>query len=177
MPGFNIIVATDRRGGIGKDNGIPWHFSRDFKYFKEVTSNTTDPSKTNAVIMGRKTYESIPEKFRPLPGRTNIVITRQTDLILEGGVIITSSLQDALDEANNRFEIESVFVIGGGMIYAEAINHPQCDKLYITRISKTYDCDTSFPQIPNNFQWIFESNGYSLKDTTLMFRIAQNIKK
>jgi len=75
---FSLVVAATQRGGIGLNNSIPWKLSTDMKFFKKVTSTTTDASKLNAVIMGRKTWDSIPQKFRPLPGRLNIVLTRSS---------------------------------------------------------------------------------------------------
>ncbi|HEY9786666.1 MAG TPA: dihydrofolate reductase, partial [Candidatus Obscuribacterales bacterium] len=79
QPEFDLVVACDLRGGIGKDNQLPWRLPGDMKRFREVTTNTDRGDATNAIIVGRKTWESIPEKNRPLPDRINVVLTRQKD--------------------------------------------------------------------------------------------------
>lgn len=133
---FNIIVAIDSLNGIGKDGKIPWHNKDDMKHFKE----TTIGNGKNAVIMGRKTYESIPEKFRPLSNRRNIVITSK-DI---PDVDTVSSLEEALSICRDN---EQVFVIGGKMVYDEAINNHMdfCDGVYISHIPGDYECDMIFP--------------------------------
>ena len=92
---FNIIVAVDSKNGIGKKGNLPWSFSADMKRFKEITSTTKDKSKQNAVVMGRKTWNSIPEKFRPLPGRLNLVLTRSQQLFFPVDVMKANSLPEA----------------------------------------------------------------------------------
>ena len=144
---FSIIVAIDKFRGIGKAGAIPWHCSADLKHFAGVTTRTGDETKQNAVIMGRKTWESLPEKYRPLPRRLNIVISRNQDLVLPEGVMLASSLDQALRSG----DVEERFVIGGGQLFAEAITRPDCDKLYITEIDQAFDCDTFFPEIPKEF--------------------------
>lgn len=115
-------MAATREMGIGKDGKLQWRLPSDLKFFKEITKTTTDPEKTNAVIMGRKTWESIPLEHRPLPGRLNVVLTRskRSDITTGENVVkcecIPSALQ-LLAEIPYRFSIEKVFVIGGGQIY------------------------------------------------------------
>lgn len=145
MQRFTIVVAVDEARGIGKTNGLAWRLKEDMKHFRELTLAPVAPPKTNAVIMGRKTWESIPAKFRPLPGRSNIVITRNQAEIPD--VWRVGSLDNAL---NNDFG--KSFVIGGGEIYAMAIKHPNCEELIITRVSGTYNCDTFFPSYEDRFQ-------------------------
>ena len=160
MRNFSIIVALDEQYGIGKDGGLPWHLSGDLKHFKEVTTHVIDPKKNNAVIMGRKTWESLPEKFRPLPQRLNIVLSRRADLSLSSDVLKFQQLDEALtalSEAAFRDSLENVFVIGGGEIFRLAVDHPQCRKLYITHIQKTYACDSYFPAIPIRFKVVERS--------------------
>ena len=161
---FDIIVAMDQNRGIGKNNDIPWKLSRDLKYFKQITCATKDPKKQNAVIMGRKTWESIPPKFRPLPDRLNVVLSRTESYHFDeeeaDSCCHYQDFETALSEVSQNDEIESIFVIGGGKIYEEAIAHPNCKRLYITELSKAFDCDTHFPQIPKYFKRVYHSNFY-----------------
>ncbi|MBF0486127.1 MAG: dihydrofolate reductase [Candidatus Omnitrophica bacterium] len=154
MNGFSIIVAMDSERGIGKVNTLPWKLSGDMKHFKEITVSP-DPLKKNVVIMGRKTWESLPEKFRPLPDRLNVVITRNEFFPLPQGVERCHSLDAALNKfCSKRIGNEycgDVFVIGGAQVFAEAIRSNQCKSLYITHIKKSFSCDTFFPEIPSFF--------------------------
>lgn len=124
---------------IGKDNSLIWHIPEDLKNFKELTSN-------NTVIMGRKTWESIPEKFRPLPNRNNIVISRNLSSI--EGAEVCSSVANALEKAKS-YEKE-VFVIGGSSIYEQTLH--LASKIYLSYIRKEYDGDTYFPRF-NEDDW------------------------
>ena len=163
---FQIVVAADRSNGIGKEGTLPWTLPADLSYFKELTSKTRGSSRRNAVIMGRKTWESIPEKFRPLKSRLNIVLSRSVEenqendsriangaataekFELPSGVLSASSLSHAMDiVAAKGNELETVFVIGGGQVYAEAVSHPACSAVHLTRIEADYGCDTFFPTL------------------------------
>ena len=124
-----IIVAVAENGVIGGDNRLLWHISEDLKHFKAVTTG-------HPVVMGRKTYESL---GRPLPGRRNVVVTRQ-NISIEGCDVVHS-----LDEAYALFPPEEeVFVIGGAQIYAQAL--PLADRFYLTRVFRAYEGDTHFPE-------------------------------
>ena len=120
---FEIVVAATRKMGIGRDGKLPWKLPMDMKFFKSVTSSTTSPSRKNAVIMGRLTWESIPEQFRPLPGRLNVVLTRsgvKNIVGVNGDVVPSDSLDSGLALlAAPPFDslVESVFVIGGGQVF------------------------------------------------------------
>jgi dihydrofolate reductase len=130
---LTLIVAAGEKNAIGKDNDLIWHLSDDLKRFKSLTNG-------HHIIMGRKTFESFP---KPLPNRTHIVITRQTDYKGPEGVIIVNSLADAIDAARSD---PQAFVIGGGEIYKQAI--PLVDTIEITRVHSTFDnADTFFPEI------------------------------
>lgn len=123
LRGFQIVVAATRERGIGKQGHLPWKLPTDMKFFKTVTSVTTSSSKKNAVIMGRHTWESIPEKFRPLPGRLNVILTRSGIKSTPAGVVVSESLQSALAliaTPSYSSHVESVFVIGGGQVYRQA---------------------------------------------------------
>lgn len=131
---LSIIAAIAENGVIGHENTIPWRIPEDLKRFKEATIGKT-------VLMGRKTWESLPEKYRPLPGRTNVVITRQKDYRLPYGVRCFANIEEALRLCAN----EEVMVIGGAEIYRQTL--PFADTLLITRITQQVAGDTFFPDI------------------------------
>lgn len=143
-----IIVATDLNNGIGKNGTMPWHLPKELAYFQKKTTETKNPEKQNLVIMGRKTWESIPEKHRPFSNRKNVILTRQTDYKAKGATVV-QSLEKAFEQADDS--VESIFICGGGKVYADLINHTNLDGIFITKINKNFDCDTFFPEIPNQF--------------------------
>ena len=130
-----MIAAVAENGVIGKDNDLVWSLPDDMKYFMNSTKN-------HYIILGRKNYESLPPKFRPLPNRTNIVITRQQGLKLENTIVV-NSLEEAI-EVCKKDNQEKIFVIGGGQIYKQAL--PITNTLYITEIHQKFDGDTFFPE-------------------------------
>jgi dihydrofolate reductase len=132
----SIIAAMDRNRLIGNNNQLPWHLPADLAHFKKLTMG-------KPIIMGRKTYESI---GRPLPGRTNIVMTRSGDFHPEG-VMVASSLEQALEMAAGE---EEVMVIGGSTIYQLAL--PAAERLYITYVDNSYEGDAWFPALDTG-QW------------------------
>lgn len=118
---YQVVVAATKEMGIGKDGKLPWNLPTDLKFFKDITLTTSDSSKKNAVVMGRKTWESIPIKHRPLSGRLNVVLTRSGgfDIANTENVVTCSSVDSALDllaALPYSLSIERVFVIGGGDI-------------------------------------------------------------
>lgn len=126
---ISLIAAVARNGIIGENNRLLWHISEDLRRFKALTSG-------HPVIMGRKTYESL---GRPLPGRLNVVITRQADYSA-GAAVVVHSLSDALKLFNPEIE---TFIIGGAEIYAQAL--PWADRMYLTEVDADYEGDTRFP--------------------------------
>ena len=128
---LTLIAAVAKNGVIGKDNRLPWHLPADLRHFKALTTG-------HAVIMGRKTWESLPEKFRPLPGRQNIVVTRNATYAASGATV-AGSLPDAVAAAAG----EEAFVIGGAELYQVAL--PLADRLQLTEIDAEFDGDTWFP--------------------------------
>lgn len=131
---ISLIAAISENNCIGKDNLLPWHIPEDLAHFKKITTG-------KIVLMGRKTWESIPEKFRPLPNRKNIVITTQTDFAAPENVEIYHSINDAIAKHTD----EDMFIIGGATIYTQTIN--LADTLYITHVSQVVDGDAFFPDI------------------------------
>ena len=155
---ISAIVAVDNNWGIGYNGDLLEKIPEDMKYFKELTTN-------NVVVMGRKTWDSLPKK--PLPDRTNIIISNKGNLLLENGAI-RLSLDDLLLGITD-FE-DDVFVIGGGQIYKELL--PYCEKVYLTRIHKSLDnVDTYFPNLDKLDDWCFKcSHGVkTYKDFTYEF--------
>ncbi len=133
---ISFIVAISDNNVIGKDNSLIWHLPADMKYFKEKTTG-------HCIITGRKNYESIPEKFRPLPNRTNMVITRQKDYYAPGALVF-NSIEEALKVAESKEEQE-IFIIGGAEIFKQSMH--LADKLYVTVIHHLFVGDVYFPEI------------------------------
>ncbi|XP_039052875.1 bifunctional dihydrofolate reductase-thymidylate synthase-like [Hibiscus syriacus] len=149
---YQVVVAATREMGIGKDGKLPWRLPSDLKFFKELTVTTSDPEKKNAVVMGRKTWESIPLENRPLPGRLNVILTRSQspDITTGENVVIRGSIPSTLEllaEVPYCFSIERVFVIGGGQIFRETLHAPGCEAIHITEIETNFECDTFIPSI------------------------------
>lgn len=138
---ISLIAAVSSNGVIGKGNDLPWHLPDDMRYFMVTT-------KGHPVIMGRRNYASIPEKYRPLPGRTNIVVTRQPGFSAPGCIVVNSP-EAALDAAAAT-GIEEVFVIGGGELYTALLG--VADRLYLTEIDSAVEGDTYFPEFARE-QW------------------------
>ena len=139
---IGMIWAQARGGVIGAGGTMPWHLPEDLKHFKRTTSGSP-------VVMGRRTWESFPPRFRPLPGRTNIVITRDDSLDLPGAVR-ARSLPEALElAATEAGPTGRTWVIGGGSIYADAIE--VAEQLVVTEIDLQVDGDTLAPRIPGDF--------------------------
>lgn len=146
---FNIIVAADKNRCIGGDNKLLWHIPEDMKHFVHITTTTHNPQKQNAVIMGRKTWESLP--YKPLKNRKNIIISRST--FHYKNTKIFQDIESAINYCNNNSDIESTYVIGGGEIYRQTINHPKLENIYLTEIDASFPKgDTYFPIIsPEHF--------------------------
>ena len=132
---LSLIAAIARNRVIGNDNQLLWHLPGDMRHFRETTRG-------KPVIMGRKTWESLPEKFRPLPGRLNIVVSRNPAYAAPGATLATS-LEDALKQVKDADE---AFVIGGADLYRQAL--PFAERLYLTELTADFEGDTSFPEMP-----------------------------
>jgi len=139
----SLIVAVANNGVIGKDNDLIWHLPKDMGFFKETTLG-------HHVIMGRKNFESIPERFRPLANRTNVIITRNSDYKAEGCVVV-NSVKQALEVAKENRDTQP-FIIGGGQIYKLALEANLVDKIYLTKVHHTFDGDTFFPELNNEWK-------------------------
>jgi dihydrofolate reductase len=154
MPEFIIIVAIAQNGVIGRNGQLPWHLPSDLKHFKKTTMNCP-------IVMGRKTFESI---GKALPGRDNIVLTRDTSLSLPGCIVV-HSMQDALDQCTDEGK---VFIIGGADIFNESL--PIIDTIIVTALERDVDGDVYFPDIdPTIFQQT-ESTHYSIEEPYSIIR-------
>ena len=154
---INIIVAMSNNSVIGKNNTLPWHLPTDLKYFKDTTNGHT-------VVMGRKCWESIPEKYRPLPNRKNIVVSRNKDYVAKGAIVINDLEQILSSNENN---LEQIFIIGGAELYKEAFKY--ANKLFLTQIFQDVDGDIILEGL-NSKDWclyegseIYEENGFKFR--------------
>ena len=188
---FGVVVAADRKRGIGRFGRLPWKLRGDMKWFKELTTSpdtaavtaryrmdqafkdkrifewetlvariggspdvpAPTPGSRNAVLMGRKTWDSLPPRFRPLPDRLNGVLSRTiAPGVFHGSHHAWASLPTSLDELAWDSSIKHIFVAGGGEIYAEALKHPDCARIYLTDIDAEFPCDTFLPDFGPAFR-------------------------
>lgn len=154
------IVAATQSLGIGQNGGLPWRLRKEMAYFAAVTTAAPE-GKMNVVIMGRNSWESIPDKFRPLKNRINIIITSKSNYELTGAGInaqktaLATSLEDALLIVHRQYAdlVHKVFCIGGAQLYKAALAHPDTRRLLVTRIEHDYACDTFFPDFRKSGEW------------------------
>ena len=132
-----LIVAMDSERGIGKNNDLMWHLPKDMQFFKDTTQG-------QIVVMGRKNYDSIPEKYRPLPNRLNVVLTRNNEFNAPD-CLVFHSLEDCMSYFKDENE-RTLFIIGGGEIYRMAIESNIVNEMYITHVHHSYDAETFFPE-------------------------------
>lgn len=158
---LSIIVATANQNVIGGNNTLLWHISADLKRFKALTTG-------HAVVMGRKTYESLP--FKPLKGRTNIVISRSTTF---EGTVAAKTIDEALAEAKKTNDNE-VFIIGGEEIYKQLL--PHADKLYLTKVLHNFDGDAFFPEIGAEWRVEEESEIFHDEQSGLDYQFINYVK-
>lgn len=150
-PKLVLVVAMSENGVIGRDGGLPWHIRSDLKNFKAITQ-------FKPVIMGSNTWDSLPRK--PLPGRLNLVLSRDLKFEAEGG-IVCSTLMEALDIAREHAEddgAEEICVIGGANLYAQTL--PKADRLYVTLVHAEVEGDTHFPAIDPQLWKVVREEAY-----------------
>ncbi len=158
---LSLIVGMTKDRVIGKDNDLPWpKIKEDMKHFRKITTN-------HAIIMGRKTWDSIPSAYKPLPNRTNIVVTRQEDLNLPGADHVFNDLDIAIKFAHTIDP--DPFIIGGATLYEAAL--PKTTDLYLTLVKGDYEGDTFFPEI-NEFEWNKETLKETEKATFYLYKRA-----
>ncbi|HKP96005.1 MAG TPA: dihydrofolate reductase [Fibrobacteria bacterium] len=209
---FSLVVAADRKGGIGKDGALPWKLKGDMRWFRELTTcPDTDevlarylmniglrdrrahtwesltariggarplpewsPGARNAVLMGRKTWDSLPLRFRPLAGRLNGVLSRSLPAgVFHGSHHVWPSLPAALAELGRDPTVRNVFVVGGGEIYAEALRHPGCARIFLTDVAAEFPCDTFLPPLDAGFRDISVSPQLDEGGSRYRFRLLE----
>lgn len=157
---FSLIIALDNENGIWKNNDLAWSIPEDMKHFKDITTKTEDPKKQNAVVMGRKTWESIPKKYRPLKNRYNCILSRSYEdekINAEWGIEF-NSLDACLSHVEKKPDIETVYIIWWAQIYNQVAQDERLEKAYITRIYDKFHCDSFFDWLPT---WKFDRTSRS----------------
>lgn len=163
LPNLVLIAALARNGVIGINNTLPWHLPEDMKHFRDTTRG-------KPVIMGRKTWESLPDAFRPLPGRHNIVVSRNPAYLAEGATVV-SSLTAALDAAVNA---DDVFVIGGAELYRQAL--PLAQRMVLTRIEQDFEGDAHFPPF-TDADWQMTQQDAHVSNNGLPFSFIEFVRR
>lgn len=166
MSKINIIVAASDNMVIGANGDLPWNLPSDLKSFKKITEGSP-------VIMGKLCWLSIPEKFRPLPGRTNIVLSRDENFKAPGATV-KHDLLELINDFKNNGKDDNVFVIGGSNIYKEAF--PHADKLYLTKVHANVDGNV-FLEGFNESEWNWESESSTIEENGFRFRFLTYTKK
>ncbi|XP_046415852.1 dihydrofolate reductase isoform X1 [Neodiprion fabricii] len=154
--GISVNGIVSENQGIGINGRLPWRLKKEMAYFTRLTTETKDPSKKNVVIMGRRTWDVMPKKYRPLSNRINVVLTSK-DLILGDEALVCKSFPDALEKLSKiplTDKIERIWVIGGSSVYKAAMELPNFHRLYLTLVRKYFECDTYFPPISNEFHLV-----------------------
>jgi len=171
MIAFQIIAAVDQELGIGKGGKLPWHLPSDLKHFNRITTSGAGTNRYNIMIMGRRTWDSLPTRYKPLPDRINWVISRNAHLFLPAEVSRFATFNEALEAAPKHYDPSRLncYVIGGAQIYHTALQHPQCQKLYITHLLKVFGCDTFFPDALSRFKMTAKSDIYQENNVSFFF--------
>ena len=182
---MNVIVAyCKKNNGIGNNNKIPWFLKNDLKNFQQITSKTFKPYTKNMVVMGRKTWNSIPNKHKPLKNRLNVVLTRNKDVRLKHEIesykdtIVKYDFSEILEvsKLNKDFNISNIFIIGGESLYKMALESDSISKIYVTEVYEDFDCDTFFPQIDKEkYKLSYISNFYS--ENNIYYRYLEYVNK
>lgn len=147
-----IIVAYGRNHEMGRANGMPWHLPSELRWVGKVTRHTADPEKRNAIVMGRKTWESIPATLRPLRGRLNVVLSHYNQHIRASEDLLwCNSLEVAISDLRHHSLLETIYIFGGSSIYKQALESDIVDEIHATELQETFAADTFFPEIPHNF--------------------------
>ena len=161
-----IVAVAKANNGIGKDNDLLWHLPGDMKFFRSQTTGYP-------VITGRKNYESIPEKFRPLPNRNNIIVTRQD--IDYPGADVCSSIEEAINVAKT-YNNEKAFIIGGGQIYKQCLEQGILNRLIITWVDAELEADVFFPEIGPEWKLVSEKKNNPDEKNAYSYTFTEYVK-
>ncbi|KAJ6519796.1 dihydrofolate reductase-like domain-containing protein [Mycena sanguinolenta] len=183
MSRLTIIVAATKSNGIGQNSQLPWRLAKEMAYFARVTSNAPEGA-SNAVIMGRNTWESIPPKFRPLKNRVNIVISRNASYDV-GSAHLEGSLEAAITRMKSESQVSRGFVIGGASLYAESLALPPSspvgfvDRILLTRIlfPAFEKCDVFMPDFLNGTNGRWERAAHDALEAWVGFEVAQGVQE
>lgn len=172
---MEIIVAATRDGGIGKNGTMPWPaLSADIKRFVKIT---TSKGAVNAVVMGRRTYDSVPPMYRPLPNRINVVLTQSFAADFPPEVVTAASLPEALEKLCNM-QIGKIFIIGGSECFKEAMAHPLAERIYLTLIDNKFECDTFVPPYTELLRtWTVEKEGVRISEAGVTYRFIDLVPR
>ncbi|KAK0402300.1 hypothetical protein QR680_016257 [Steinernema hermaphroditum] len=178
---MNLIVAMDSKNGIGKGNDIPWRLRKDMAHFSMMTKKTSDENRVNVVIMGRKCWDSLPAKFRPLPGRINVVLSRTMTPQKSENLIVSRSLEEAVELLQSdqyRSRIETIWNIGGREIYALGLQSPLLHKLVITRVQGDFDAEVRFPDVEwKHFEKNDDFDGTEIEENGVKYHYESYTKR
>lgn len=172
---FDVVVAMCSNRGIGIKGAIPWHLKGDMAFFRSLTIATHQPHAKNAVIMGRKTWDSLPATYRPLPQRENIVLSTQSGYTLPSATVY-HDFEHAISDLKNKQSdqlIDRVFLIGGMQLYQLGVVHPLCKRVYITHVQGNFDCDCFFPELNESFKNVHHSAVYTENELSYKHSIYQ----
>ena len=182
---MNIIVAyCKKNNGIGMNSKIPWYLKNDLNNFQQITSKTDKNYTKNMVVMGRKTWDSIPPEHRPLKNRINIVLTRNKNVKLKNTIennkdsFVKHDFNEILEVSNlnKELNISNIFIIGGETLYKLALESNQISKIFVTEIYEDYDCDTFFPKIDvDKYKLTYISKFYN--ENNIYYRYVEYINK
>lgn len=160
---FTMIVAFDKTRGIGKNNSMPWHFREDLNYFSKLTIGSNDNN--NAIIMGKNTWMSLPG---PLKKRDNLIVSTSLSISQnspKNNYIKTFTTLEEVENFCNTQHYTNVWIIGGSQLYAEFLTTNKVDKIYVTSIDNTYDCDVFFPKLEES-QWKLINEDHKVENNT-----------
>ena len=165
-----IVGAHSSNRAIGAKGKIPWKCRADMQFFKEITTFTQDPSKVNAVIMGRATYQSL---GKPLANRVNVVLSRNSSIYPVEEIFYSCSFNDAVELLGRMTNVENIFVIGGESVYKQALIHPKCRRIYLNLVHVACDlseADTFFPEVDTGLYELVETKTIDPSVTSYVFQ-------
>ena len=164
---FSMILAVDDALWFWKNGQLPWRIKEDMAYFRDITTETSDENKVNVVIMGRKTWESIPDRFRPLPDRINYVLTTDENYE-DNGCVSYTSLEQCLGDIDGNPLIDSIFIIWGAQLYNGVLDDSRLEKIYLTKVDWDFGCDVFFDGVPDSF--VLESEWEEKEEGDIKFK-------